>query len=683
MNQVKKQVAQPVLVSEAPEKVKRASPKTRVTGVLLLLMSGLFLAGFSYQIGAAHYQRDLLLAREGVGHLLQAEKFMTVVAREPFNMRTVAATQQEFAVALRVFTQIENDLRFLPAEVALFPLYGPRLHAALHLIPLARALSEMGDTSCNILSLAIARLQEPLHARSQGITLADLSFITQSLDNIHTALTTVSTEANQLTPSDMQFDPRVSKLVDTLRMDLPTLHRWIADMRALLPVAPTLLGINTSASYLIEILDSTELRPGGGFIGNYGIVALSGGQLATAYVTDTDLLDAPFGASGNGIHFPPAYRWFDIAHGNWGLRDSNLDADFPTAAQSAQSHYLQEGGDTPVQGVIAITPSLIQRALILTGPIAMPEYHEVITAQNLVERIHYHQLGRASEGSDNIASPDGHSSLRKHFTALLAEHFLTRIRQIAPAQASKLLLLLANGMHTKDFQIYFANPQAEKLLHNAHLDAAIQVPDGDDLLVVDANIGANKANPLIKNTLIDDVSIDSQGNATHHATLRYAWTLPGQDYGLSPYRDYVRIYVPETSVLSQQQGWQQRDSSQAFGHKVWAGFFTLTQGETRSINLTWYVAHVSTHSKHDWHYQNIFQKQASTNWTLQVRVTLPYCARITRVSGNMHAASERVAVFNQVLTENTSAAIDYTGQVNQLGANGACPPEQNKIHAEG
>ncbi len=139
----------------------------------------------------------------------------------------------------------------------------------------------------------------------------------------------------------------------------------------MLPALPTLLGIGTPAHFLLEILDSTELRPGGGFIGNYGIATFHGGRLTTAHITDTYLLDKPFESAGHTIPYPPAYSWFAhyLAPSSWSLRDSNLDADFPTAARYGESNYEREGGNVPLQGVIAITPSFIEQVLNITGPI--------------------------------------------------------------------------------------------------------------------------------------------------------------------------------------------------------------------------------------------------------------------------------------------------------------------------
>jgi len=590
-------------------------------------------------------------------HLQEAETLVAGLLQNPFDAHRVSQAQQEFTSALQTLTQLNSDLNSVPGFATLLPVYGTRLNAALHLVPLAIALSQAGRAGCDILNLLITRLHDPLNPQVPGITAADLTEITSDIQLISSAFAVARSLAEQVRPADVQFDPRIRKFVDTFQKDAPMLQGWLDGVEKLLPFAPMLLGIGTQANYLIEVLDSTELRPGGGFIGNFGIMTLSGGEVVAAHITDVDLLDRPFEAAGYAIPFPSAYRWFDIARGSWSLRDSNLDADFPTAARAAELTYTHEGGTVPVQGVIAITPALIQQALAITGPIVVPEYQETVTAQNLIERIHYHQLGSAGEGSDQVASPDGHSSLRKRFTELIAEHVLARVHQLASSDASKFLPLWISGLHSKDLQIYFNSSEAEALLHTTHLDAAMQSSPGDDLFVVDTNMSANKANSLITTTLTDVVTIDSAGNAVHHATMRYAWTTPGLNYGNPLYRDYVRVYVPTSSRLQTQEGWA---ISEAFGHQVWAGFFTLVYGQTNTITLVWSVPHAATHDARGWHYQQTIQRQAGALWLVHVQMLLPSSARLSSTSGRLKSAGEQTVVLNQLLTENTTVGIDYS-----------------------
>jgi hypothetical protein len=291
----------------------------------------------------------------------------------------------------------------------------------------------------------------------------------------------------------------------------------------------------------------------------------------------------------------------------------------------------------------------------------MPEYGETVTAQNLVSLIHFHQLGgsAAGEGSDNVLSPYGHSSLRKRFTELLGEHFLARVQQLPSDAMAKFLQLLVSSLRTKDVQVYFNAHSAENMLQLLHLDGAIQSPLGDHLFIVDANVAADKANAFIVNTVHDQVTIDVHGNAVHRTTINYAWTLPGYDYGFPLYQDYVRIYVPPGSTLSEQDGWQSRGTSTAFGSEVWAGYFTLIYGQTRTVTLKWTSYGVAIKDANSWHYQYLLQRQVGAQRTLQLQVSLPICAAITSRMGALAPGDTRTATLAEAWNEDVDVGLTY------------------------
>src|SRR5207302_1517968 len=140
----------------------------------------------------------------------------------------------------------------------------------------------------------------------------------QNLQQVKLILNQAIGQVNQLRPEDLRFDPRLSKLVREFQTRLPLLQNGMSQAGAFLSVAPEVLGVEKPAYYLLEILDSSELRPGGGFIGNYGVITLSGGRLTSAHVVDTYLLDRAFEQT-HSIPFPPAYSWFTLSPGRWGL----------------------------------------------------------------------------------------------------------------------------------------------------------------------------------------------------------------------------------------------------------------------------------------------------------------------------------------------------------------------------
>lgn len=608
----------------------------------------------------AEYHTFLALAQSGVHDLQTAASQLKNLQKNPFDSPSVSTAQKDFGSASSSFQQVYRGLLSLPPIIASVPGYGTRFIGALHLLPLAIEGSQSGESICSLLTLLISRFHNPLASQSGDLTMTDFHNITNTLNQVIATFALMVDQVNHLGPNDLQLDPRLSGMVALFHKELPNVEQWLGQFQAIFPLVPALLGIGTPANFLVEILDSTELRPGGGFIGNYGIATLSDGRIAGLHITDTYLLDRPFEASGKAIPYPATYSWFDLAPHSWTLRDSNLDADFPTAARYSESNFKLEGGNVPVQGVFAVTPALIQKALLITGPISVPEYNETVTAQNLIDRIHFHQLGPAGEGTNTIASSDGVSSVRKHFTAVLGEHFLERVRKLSSAQLPKFLQLMLSSLHSKDLQVYLNTSLAEKLLAQYHFDASIQSPSGDSLFVVDANYSPNKANQFITNILNDQVTIDLHGNVFHHTTITYAWLKSGDIYGSPLYRDYLRIYTPPNSVLRSQSGWTPHGASTAFDRRVWAGYFTLLQGQTQIITLDWSVPHGVTFDGNHWHYAYLVQRQAGSQWLIHMQVSVASCSVITSTSGADERISGQLAAYNGSLTQDVNTEINYT-----------------------
>jgi hypothetical protein len=504
-------------------------------------------------------------------------------------------------------------------------------------------------------------LHNPLN-KNAGLSVSDMAALGRNLQVIKAALNEAVGQLRQVQPGDAQLEPGLGKMLGEFRAYLPLIQQGIGQVTSLLTVMPEMLGIGTPANYLIEILDTTELRPGGGFIGNYGIVTLARGQITAVHVTDTYLLDYTYDRT-HFIHRP--YGWFTLAYkSGWGLRDSNLDADFPTSARNGEMLYNTEGGTLPLSGVIAITPALIEQILTLTGPVAVPEYHEVVTAQNLIDRIHYYQAIDGSSG-DNVPSADGNSSVRKHFTALLGQYVFARVRDLPVSLLPKLLGILVNSLHSKDVQLYFNAVAAEKVLQFYALDDAVAKLPGDGIFAVDANLAQDKANRFLLTTVNDQVTINPQGTVFHRTAIGFIWTKAGLTdldfHGTTHYKSYVRVYVPAGGVLISRDGWNgPYDRGITSGRAYWGGYFLLDYPLAGSITLTWSDAGTVLKDGHGWHYVYSMQHQAGALEAMNLRMTLPSCAAIYHASAGVTVDSKRQAHIAQALNRDTNVNIDYT-----------------------
>ena len=329
----------------------------------------------------------------------------------------------------------------------------------------------------------------------------------------------------------------VTSLLTAFDRVTPALPQAFDDADTLLQAAPVLLGVGQPASYLLELLDAAELRAGGGFIGNYGIIGVASGRVESATVRDTYLLD---NAARRVLPFPPDYSWFHLAPA-MGLRDSNLSPDFTTNAQLAERIYEQESGGDTVDGVIAITPHFISGLLTLTGPIAVPGYNETVTSENLEAKIPFYQAHPEITGT----LPAGtNTSERKRFTSVLGETVFARLRTLPPAQLHGALTIVRDARSAKDLQVYVNDPGVYALLDRAHLTNTLPPFTGDTLTLVDDNVGINKASQYTTETANDDVTVGADGSVTHTLTIQYAYDPHDDPYdpqGVTGFYDEIQV----------------------------------------------------------------------------------------------------------------------------------------------
>ncbi len=373
----------------------------------------------------------------------------------------------------------------------------------------------------------------------------------------------------QIAPGGMPAQLRPGTHLGNLLARLPQAPGMFSQVNTLLDLAPGLLGIGQPAHYLLLALDRSELRPGGGFQGNYGVLTLSGGResstqpfaLEDTYVIDqayyknggtdpTAMCAAGTPAANSGPQAPSPYWWWPYrcysATLGWGLRDVNLSPDFPTNARAALQIVAASGvlpAGENISGVIAFTPALIDSLLNLTGPLPMPAYSVNVSADNLEHEIHEFQLG----------SKQSASSSRKAFTHDLSVALLDRLRQLHGSDLSKLAAIGLNALKSRTVQIYLTDPTAQSQLEKLDGVSGSMASPVDGFYVVDTNDGANKANTYVTEHQTDVVTLLPDGSTLHRLQISVTYDKQGSVYeGATQFEDYSdvqRTYLPGDATL--------------------------------------------------------------------------------------------------------------------------------------
>src|SRR6266699_69045 len=379
------------------------------------------------------------------------------------------------------------------------------------------------------------------------VTPAMLNLIGTTIDTIMPHLSDIQAQAHAVSLDSLPLSSQQRDQFVQLIELVPQAKSDLIQARQLLGAAGWILGVDAPRTFLVQTMDRAELRPTGGFTGQYGELQINSGRLAPFALKDISLVEYADNSPTSGQLAPPQYRsWWPFA--NWGLRDSNLSADFPTSARIAIEQYQYEVGHQ-VDGVVLFTTFFIEHILEVIGPIQVPGYNETITAQNLEDRLHYYQLDNAGISKQVVIQPGIKStSDRKRFTSLLAHLLMDRVRHAPPDEIIAIGRQILYDLKTRDLQVYVTNGQIENLLvqygNAAQIDRSTT---HDGLYVVQTNISASKASQYVQTIIHDSVTLDAAGGATHFMQLRLVYNQLGPVYGYDGYRAYIRVYVPPTS----------------------------------------------------------------------------------------------------------------------------------------
>lgn len=416
---------------------------------------------------------------------------------------------------------------------------------AQHLIQVALDVSQMGNELSNVGIIGANVIHSsPLASGSSTplITASDIATIEGSLVHAQYYVNDISTQMSQVSLNVLPISTSQKAQLTSVLAEMPKIQDYITQAQGLVPLVSWLLGVGQARRFLVQTMDNAELRPGGGFTGQYGVLSIQNGRMGPLGLTDVAELDYNGNGTAIGHLPPPGYSWMNF--GNWGVRDSNLSADVPTDSRMVIQDFEAEGG-SPVDGDITFTPTFIGHIIDITGPIHVSEYGEVITSQNLADRLHYYQQNQSAITREQQISGNYSHTGRKAFTSLLGQLLLGKVRQLPTA---KLLLVLKGAVkdiQSRDLNIYFTNPVAENwLVTHGYSGAMNNFKGHDGFMVVQANISISKASQYVQTTEQDSVTLDAQGGATHNLTITLNYQQKGPVYGFDTYADYIRVYAP-------------------------------------------------------------------------------------------------------------------------------------------
>lgn len=307
-------------------------------------------------------------------------------------------------------------------------------------------------------------------------------------------------------------------------------------------VLPTLFGLDGQKNYLLLFQNNMELRPGGGFIGSYGLLTLDKGRIANFSIND--VYDADGQLKG---HVEPPYpirRYLPSVH--WYLRDSNFDVDFARGASVSAFLLNAETGKT-VDGVVGIDLTFVKNILRAIGPVYVSDYKEVVGENNLFLLAESHAEKNFFPGSTQ----------KKDFLKALFSAIQLELSSKKTFPYLTLSEVLADSISEKHIVFAFNDPSLQNTFSVNNLSSTLldeRKPKenyiNDFLGINEANLGVNKVNYFIQRLVSYDVEIDDSGQISGQFNIKYANTNKNSVWPGGDYKNYLRLIFPAGTKLS-------------------------------------------------------------------------------------------------------------------------------------
>ncbi len=405
------------------------------------------------------------------------------------------------------------------------------------------------------------------------------------------------------------YQPVVAPLL-SLRQELMGTVFSDIDLLSLLIEA---LGFGEEKTYLVLFFNNTELRPGGGFIGVYLVVRVNRGNPTIRILEGTEALDRR--ATSFWKKEPPQPLTTYLGVKQWYFRDSNWSPDFVVNATRALEFYTGEQGvdHKELDGVIAITPTVFEEILRLTGPVTVEGM--TFTAENATEQLEYEvEYGYENKG---IRAED-----RKNILAPLVYAVKEKLQASVKDQGDAVMAMFQRLLNEKHIFLFHQDPIIQAMIDKTEWHGRMRVPEGDALLWVDANLAALKTDHAIDRHLRYVLREHQDGSIIASATMRYVHTGTF-DWRTTRYQTYARVFVPKGSLLkavevnSHQNGTQSVplslvDTGEEGGFRWFGTYLSLEPGTTEELRFVYELPKKVGEQINSGLYTLFVQKQAGT-----------------------------------------------------------------------
>ena len=363
-----------------------------------------------------------------------------------------------------------------------------------------------------------------------------------------------------------------------------------------LKMIPEIAGFNGERNYLLLFQNNLELRPSGGYLGNFGIIKVKNGNSISFEIHDTNIFDG----FGKVITEAPKPIQDYLGMDNWQMRDGNWSPDFKISAKQVEYFYHLQGGHEDFDGIIAVNASVLPDLLELTGPIYLEEFNREFESEDVLYQLEY-EVEKAYVDR-NIEEGE-----RKKIFKALVKDVLEKAIQGSLSFKNEFKNLVLKELDEKNVILFLDDANIQKTTSRFGWDGEVdQSYESDYLMIVEANLGSKKSNFFVEREVEYSINLNEEKPRVN-LKIKYSHQNGKKDWFNDDYRFYLRVYTPLGSWLENTNGMTgQTEFTDDLNKTVFGSWIEVPAGQEKEIELE-YILPISVKQAE---YKILVQKQS-------------------------------------------------------------------------
>ena len=420
-----------------------------------------------------------------------------------------------------------------------------------------------------------------------------LNFIVETIDGIIPQMGTIGKNSSKMSEELSKINPnrypeyfagkpvrsKIRKTID----EANRAHRLLTDRKPIFEQLPYLLGINGERTFLFLWQNDKELRPTGGFITAYSIIKVKDGKFEPVVSNDIYFLDNQFKSK---IPAPEPIKKYLPLVPYWNLRDMNLSPDFKVSMDTFNENYSSMKSAQKIDGIISVDTYPLIGLLEVMGQLGVPGYGNYSAETD--SRCNCPNVIYELESYADVAGPivwddisgkivykPPHADNRKGFLGPLMNTLIANAMGQPKEKLADLFEVGWNSLNEKHVMFYATDEKVQTAMESFNLAGRLREYDGDYLTINDTNFAGAKSNLYVEHEI--DLTVDEgKDGTTNTLVVKYKNPQKYDGWLNGPFRDWVRVYVPQGSKLIDSTGSEVPVTTyEEAGKTVFEGFFTL------------------------------------------------------------------------------------------------------------